>query len=257
MEEKNDKKIRRLIAVFGVFVAAAVAAVAFLVLQPVGDPASASDEDVKKTTLQASQPGEDEIATRTSISLGTAVAKTDSTTAAKKTTSTTKQSSTSTKKGSTSNKASSSSASSSSQNDKKLSASSGSGTSQSTEKPSGNTVQEQPQTPAQNAGAETITSGEYILADSDKRLLTEADIAGMSAKELNYAKNEIYARHGRIFSAQELADYFGSKSWYEGTRSPSDFDENSDAIFSEIERKNIEFLKNAEERLQPGGYKPQ
>ena len=38
---------------------------------------------------------------------------------------------------------------------------------------------------------------DYILPESDSKYLTEADIAGLTLKEINYAKNEIYARHGR------------------------------------------------------------
>ena len=41
-------------------------------------------------------------------------------------------------------------------------------------------------------------TADYIIPDSDTKLLTDSDIEGLSARELNYAKNEIYARHGRI-----------------------------------------------------------
>jgi hypothetical protein len=56
---------------------------------------------------------------------------------------------------------------------------------------------------------------DYILPDSDTVLLTEADIADLSLQEINYAKNEIYARHGRKFKSSELQNYFNSKYWYE------------------------------------------
>jgi hypothetical protein len=39
----------------------------------------------------------------------------------------------------------------------------------------------------------------YILPDSDSRKLKKSDLAGMTAQQLSYAKNEIYARHGRVF----------------------------------------------------------
>lgn len=100
------------------------------------------------------------------------------------------------------------------------------------------------------------TSGDYVIADSSSKLLTNSDIAGMSAKELNYAKNEIYARHGRKFDSQELREYFSSKSWYEGKYAGKDFDANySNSVLSDIEKKNAEFLKNAENKAQSGGYK--
>lgn len=92
----------------------------------------------------------------------------------------------------------------------------------------------------------------YVIADSDSRLLTGADIADLSLQELNYAKNEIYARHGRKFDSPELQKYFGGKSWYNGTISPDSF---SEGILSDTEKKNAEFLSNAEFNRSPGGYK--
>ena len=70
---------------------------------------------------------------------------------------------------------------------------------------------------------------DYILPSSSTKLLTNSDIAGLSLKELNYAKNEIYARHGRKFDSNELRTYFESKSWYEGRYSAADFDNNYSA----------------------------
>lgn len=96
---------------------------------------------------------------------------------------------------------------------------------------------------------------EYVIADSATRLLTTSDIQGMTARELNYAKNEIYARHGRKFDSQELRNYFEGKNWYVGKYDGSIFDANySDQLLSDIEKKNAEFLRDAENRVQSGGY---
>lgn len=96
---------------------------------------------------------------------------------------------------------------------------------------------------------------EYILPSSAERLLTESDIQGLSLQELNYAKNEIYARHGRMFDSPELQNYFNSKQWYEGKYSAEDFDANySASLLSDTEKKNTEFLKDAEYKLSPSGY---
>ena len=67
--------------------------------------------------------------------------------------------------------------------------------------------------------------GDYIIPDSDTRLLTDADVYGLNIQEINYAKNEIYAIHGRKFKSKERQDYFNSKSWYYGTIEPEDFKE--------------------------------
>ena len=107
---------------------------------------------------------------------------------------------------------------------------------------------------AKNQPEDTVNS-EYIIADSATRLLTNSDIQGLTVRELNYAKNEIYARHGRKFDSQELRNYFESKSWYVGKYDGSSFDANySDQFLSDIEKRNAEFLKDAENSAQIGGY---
>jgi hypothetical protein len=101
-------------------------------------------------------------------------------------------------------------------------------------------------------GTETASAAEeYLFADSDSRFLTEADTEGLSLQQINYAKNEIYARRGRRFNSRELQDYFGSKSWYVGTIEPENF---SNDIFNEYEKANIELLADLEYRIDPNGY---
>ena len=95
-------------------------------------------------------------------------------------------------------------------------------------------------------------TADYIIPDSDSKMLTDADVAGLSLKEINYAKNEIYARHGRRFDSKELQNYFNSKEWYDGRISPADF---SERVFNRYEKKNSEFLARKEESMQRGGYK--
>ena len=88
-----------------------------------------------------------------------------------------------------------------------------------------------------------VEAGQGIFPDSSERLLTQADVAGLSAWELQLARNEIYARHGRRFTNQELQAYFDGCSWYQGTIAPADFDE---GVFNDVELANIAFLKAAE-----------
>lgn len=76
----------------------------------------------------------------------------------------------------------------------------------------------------------------YILPMSSQRLLTYADIEGLSKEEIAYARNEIYARHGYVFQKQKYRDYFGSKSWYKPN---PDFKESD---LSETEKENVDFL---------------
>ena len=83
----------------------------------------------------------------------------------------------------------------------------------------------------------------YILPDSSKRILADSEVSGLSKSELRLARNEIFARHGRMFDDQELQDYFNSKSWYRGTIRPEDF---SESMLSETEKANIETIKKYE-----------
>lgn len=76
----------------------------------------------------------------------------------------------------------------------------------------------------------------YILPDSDSRKLKKSDLAGMTAQQLSYAKNEIYARHGRVFKSSELQDYFNEKDWYEKN------DDFKDEDLSKKEAENTKFI---------------
>lgn len=97
-----------------------------------------------------------------------------------------------------------------------------------------------------------VIGGEYIIPDSNSRYLTESDIQNLSIRELNYAKNEIYARHGRKFQSHELQNYFNSKSWYIGIIEPSDFQQ---SVLNDYEKKNAELLSKREFSMESGGYK--
>lgn len=91
-------------------------------------------------------------------------------------------------------------------------------------------------------------TGEYFFPDSSSRYLTDEEIAAYSADDLELAKNEIYARHGRQFVTQYISDYFNSKSWYHGTVDPETFDSQQDSVFNEYEMANIAKIAEWEER---------
>lgn len=95
----------------------------------------------------------------------------------------------------------------------------------------------------------------YILPQSNKEYLTNEDVEGLSLKEINYAKNEIYARHGRKFQSEELQRYFNSKPWYEGLFEAEDFDDNySSRMLNDYEKANAEFLRKKEYSISSEGY---
>lgn len=98
--------------------------------------------------------------------------------------------------------------------------------------------------------------GTYILPESNTRYLTDADLSVLTSKEICYAKNEIYARHGRKFLSSELTAYFNSQPWYQGTIEPEDFTEDTlNRLFNEYEKVNVRFISDWEKAH--GEYAPQ
>jgi len=65
-----------------------------------------------------------------------------------------------------------------------------------------------------------------------------ADLAGLSKVELRVARNEIYARHGRFFKDQTLANYFSQFSWYQPNA--------VEVPISDLEQTNVNTLLLAE-----------
>lgn len=104
---------------------------------------------------------------------------------------------------------------------------------------------------AANSDSDKSSASDYILPQSSSRLLNKSDVSGLSLREINYAKNEIYARHGRLFKSDELQNYFNSKSWYNGTINPDSF---SASLLSDVEKKNAEYLREIEFDMAPDGY---
>lgn len=101
---------------------------------------------------------------------------------------------------------------------------------------------EQPQQEAvqvTNEQAETQQTG--FIPDSSVRLIGDSDIQNMSKDDIQMSINEIYARHGRKFMDENVQAYFDKQSWYQGTVEAKEFD---NSVFSDIERKNIQFLSS-------------
>ncbi len=95
---------------------------------------------------------------------------------------------------------------------------------------------------------EVVDDSEYILPHSNVQKLTRADLEGLTKEQLRLARNEIYARHGMIFGAQDLATYFTSKSWYTPTVAYADFYDQ--VTISEIEAANVALIVDAEDEME-------
>ncbi|MDO4649486.1 MAG: YARHG domain-containing protein [Eubacteriales bacterium] len=92
--------------------------------------------------------------------------------------------------------------------------------------------------------------GDYILPYSAERYYTMDEISGLSAQELRLARNEIFARYGRKFKAEDLQNYFNGKSWYTPIYDPDSFSEDT---VNEIEKANTQLIKQREAQLESGG----
>ena len=98
-------------------------------------------------------------------------------------------------------------------------------------------------TPSPSPSPTPATGGTYILPDSDSRMLTEADLVNLGVRELMLARNEIFARHGFIFTTQWIQGYFLTQGWYRGTVPANQFDS---SVFNSYERANIDLILRVE-----------
>lgn len=85
---------------------------------------------------------------------------------------------------------------------------------------------------------------QYVFPGSDYRWYSERELEGYPKETLRLGRNEIYARHGRIFEAEDLKQYFESKSWYHGYLTADEFD---DSVLNQYERDNLELFKRMED----------
>ena len=110
------------------------------------------------------------------------------------------------------------------------------------------------QTPTSSAILTTKTElieseDDFIIPDSDKRKIKEDDLKDLTQWELRIARNEIYARKGRIFDKKEIREYFKGKDWYKGKIKSKTFDKKEEELLSSTEIENINFIKKYEKSL--------
>ena len=89
-------------------------------------------------------------------------------------------------------------------------------------------------------------SGDYVISDSDSRVLQESELLNLTPLQLKLARNEIYARHGRKFTDQTLQDYFNSKPWYTPTIDAGKF---TDDMLNPVEKQNVKTIADVEKMV--------
>ena len=87
--------------------------------------------------------------------------------------------------------------------------------------------------------AQQTEESDYILEGSDYRYISKSELYMLSKNECRLARNEIYARHGRMFDDEELRAYFNSKDWYYPYVDGDDF---SESVLNAYEKANLELI---------------
>ena len=82
------------------------------------------------------------------------------------------------------------------------------------------------------------TVGQYSQAST--RLLKTADVENMSKDELQFMRNEIFARHGYCFTKKDMRQMFENEEWY----IPNTVDIRD--LLTDVEKKNIALIKRYE-----------
>lgn len=86
----------------------------------------------------------------------------------------------------------------------------------------------------------------YILPTSDSEYLDINDLEGLTKEGCRLARNEIYARHGRIFDSEDLQSYFEDRIWYQPLYTKDEFDE---GCLNEYEVANRDLIVAYEKQL--------
>lgn len=95
---------------------------------------------------------------------------------------------------------------------------------------------------------------QYVLLTSSMMPVEDYQIMNLSNNSLWIARNEIYARHGKIFENGYLNSYFNSCSWYEPIEGKNNV---PDSELSQIEKDNIQKIIKAEDAFAKAHPYPQ
>lgn len=111
-----------------------------------------------------------------------------------------------------------------------------------TEQPTTEEVTEAATTEAAKSKAKTASQvmdadDGYIFPDADSSYVSKSSVKKLSDEELQYAVNEIYARHGLKFTKKLNKERFEKKAWYVGS-----VDDQDDISLNKYEKKNVDTM---------------
>ena len=78
---------------------------------------------------------------------------------------------------------------------------------------------------------------EVVVVDGASTDGTKEEIEKLSTEEIQYAINEVYARHGLKFTKKSNQEKFEKKKWYTGT-----VDDQDDITLNRYEKKNVNLM---------------
>ena len=83
---------------------------------------------------------------------------------------------------------------------------------------------------------------DYILPYSASTYLSASDLSQFNKSTLALMRNEIYARHGYVFTVEPFKSYFNSKSWY----TPDPTFKGNDSELNDYEIQNVRTIQSVE-----------
>lgn len=98
----------------------------------------------------------------------------------------------------------------------------------------------------ETAYTEMVDSTEYILPYCSTRFYTDEELSALSSEDLRLARNEIYARHGRMFQAEDLKVYFSQKTWYVPLYTAEEMNQMGDSYLNVYETANRDRILQVE-----------
>nr|WP_274390142.1 YARHG domain-containing protein [Azospirillum doebereinerae] len=96
---------------------------------------------------------------------------------------------------------------------------------------------------AVNEARAQASSSDFIFERSHEVPSTPTQLEGLTKERLRLARNEIFARHGYIFSSTDLRASFAARPWYRPTTNDI-----SGLRLSAIEQANVALIKRFEEQ---------
>ena len=92
-----------------------------------------------------------------------------------------------------------------------------------------------------------VNYDQYYYPELSERVWSEEDINGFNKTDLSIARNELFAKYGRVFEDPFLKNVFGVKSWYEPRYTAEEFGNLWQELLTDIEKENLRTILAYEE----------